>query len=108
MLYADLTGLPDWIQVAQTFGVPVVILGVFIFGLWRIAAWFAPRFDRVIDKHIGFLDAMEAATSDMGGRLHEVNAAINRLAAVQQKTSENVAALADDVRKIVALSNKGS
>lgn len=43
-------------RVASNFGVPVAILLCGGFVGWRAATWLAPRVDKMIDRHITFVD----------------------------------------------------
>lgn len=60
--------MADWLTLLQTFGLAVVILVFLAFGGWKLAQWLAPRFDKVFDRVISFVDKVER-TDDRLNRL---------------------------------------
>ena len=46
------------LQVAERLGVSVAVLAAMAFALWRTLIWFAPRADKMIDAHVGFVNGL--------------------------------------------------
>lgn len=58
----------DWSQLIQNFGIAVAILIFLAFCIISVARWMAPRFDRLMERWLSFID-----------RLSTQNARIDRL-----------------------------
>lgn len=55
----------DWLQIAQTFGVPVAVMAAMLVAVFRGAKWFAPRLDKLFDRHNAFLDSMAGTQTEI-------------------------------------------
>jgi hypothetical protein len=68
-------------QFIERLGLPVGLVVVALFGIWRIARFLAPLGKQVVSKHIEFLDATEnqqARTVDAIERQTELLSGISR------------------------------
>jgi hypothetical protein len=83
----------DWVQVAQTFGLPVVLLLLLLLALWRVLRWTGDNVVKpLVAKHLEFMDSamkamgtlatnMEAQTRSLAqitGALSTVQARLDR------------------------------
>ncbi len=48
----------DWQEVTR-FGLPTFILAAVALALWRFSAWFGPKADTVIAKHVELIDTLK-------------------------------------------------
>ena len=50
----------DWLQIGQSFGVPVLLLVFIGLGLWRAGMWMATTVIKpIMERHLRFLDTLE-------------------------------------------------
>lgn len=61
--------MTEFIQIAQSFGIPVAMLAVLIFFLWRVLVWLKPRVDAMIDSHIKLVENTSEAVKNTADTL---------------------------------------
>lgn len=69
-----------WLALLRDFGVPVAMLAAIGVGLWRIAAFIAPRFDKMVERHVGFIDAVQKTDAEHGVALVALTVELRSLA----------------------------
>lgn len=55
----------EFTDVASKLGVPVAVMGAMGLFFWRVAAWFAPRADRLIDAHIDLVESIKSHNEEI-------------------------------------------
>lgn len=84
----------DWFDIAQSFGLPVVMLFVVVWGLSKVAIWLGHRVVvPVMERHVKFIDKLEGSVEKQSDNL-------DRMATSQE-------ALAEDLRTLVGKANEG-
>ena len=54
------------LDILERFGVPISMLSVIVFSLFRTASWLAPRIDRLISRHEQLLGKLEDELENHG------------------------------------------
>ena len=49
----------------QALATPVGVLAVIVVTMWRASRWMAPLLDKLVSRHVQFLDAVEKNTTAM-------------------------------------------
>lgn len=63
----------DWMQVAQTLGVPVCILFAFAFAVWQGLRWAARTIaEPIVKRHVEFLGKVEMALDQQTKTLQSI------------------------------------
>lgn len=72
----------DWLQVAQSFGVPVAILVTGGLGIWRCVVWLGREVVKPIsDRHVKFIDDTTKAIDEIVKTQHIMQASMLRMEA---------------------------
>ena len=85
--------MPDLWQHGPTIGVLAILLA----SMWQSARFFAPRFDRVVERHIQFVDALEKKFETVSQHIESQTETMDRLIAyaeAQEKRLERLEAIA--------------
>jgi hypothetical protein len=78
-------------ETLEKFGLPLVILVVLAWAIWRVAVWLRPWFERVLNAHLAFVDSVRESQV---GLTKEVERAQIKMAQQSVRTEEQVARLA--------------
>lgn len=78
-------------ETLERFGIPLVILGIVLWAIWRVAVWLRPWFERVLNAHLAFVDSVRESQV---GLTKEVERAQIKMAQQSVRTEEQVARLA--------------
>ena len=69
-----------WLQIAQSFGLPVGILAVVLFALWRVLIWAGANVVApLVAKHLAFLDRILAAQDAQTDALAKITGALSKV-----------------------------
>lgn len=78
--------LPAWEAILNRWGLPIVILIVVAYAVYRATRWLGPRADRLIESHLHLVDtletklvATEANTSQAVKRLEQIEATVEEI-----------------------------
>lgn len=61
----DVTEPNDWESIANRWGLPILLLLAVGWAVWKVARWLAPRIDRLVDSHVGFVNAIEGRVENL-------------------------------------------
>lgn len=71
----------EWVQVAQTFGLPVALLLILLAALWRILRWLAENVVLpLVRKHLEFLDKAMGAMDRVAANVEAQTATSAKIA----------------------------
>lgn len=68
----------DWLQVINAVGFPAAALIAVVYMLHRTAEWIAPRIDRIITKHVEFIEALERSNKLHSQELASMDATLKQ------------------------------
>lgn len=72
--------MPDLWQ----YGVAVGVIGVLFGGIWRSAQWLSPRLDKLLDRHMQFLDMLESEITVVRNNATGTAASLGKLTEIAQ------------------------
>lgn len=76
------------VSLLDRYGVPVVLLAIIGWGLYKTATWLAPRIDRLINRHEKLLDTLEVELSNSGELLKQHGELLVRMDENQSRVLE--------------------
>ena len=59
--------------ILNRWGLPVVMLGVVCYIVWRIARWAEPLARMLVNRHVDFVDSMDAKMDDLSSKTDQTN-----------------------------------
>jgi hypothetical protein len=74
----------DWEGVLNRWGLPILLLLVVGWAVWKLARWIAPRIDRIVDSHVKFVDSLDQRVGKLEDGGEE---AIRLLRSIDQKVT---------------------
>ncbi len=106
MLLAD-TG-PDWIQVAQNFGVPVMCMVALSYAMWRIGKWIGIYILKPLsDRHLIFIDqvagSLTAATTNITSLTQSLEAVADKMREIADGRKDELAKFDHILNKLTEL-----
>jgi len=72
-LTAQLQGLNEWEALLNRVGWPVLIIFVIGFMAVRVGKWLAPRIDKLVDTHLGFVESLKGELKSIDGKVAQAN-----------------------------------
>lgn len=79
---------PAWLIFLERFGLPVALLAVILYGMFKAARWIAPRIDKLIGRHEELLDTLEGELTRNSDVLAQLGANQAQLGETQDKILE--------------------
>lgn len=73
--------LSQWEAVLNRVGWPVLIIFAFGFLAVRVGKWLAPRIDKLVDAHLGFVESLKGELKSIDGKVSQTNEKLDDLAA---------------------------
>ena len=89
-------------EFGKQFGFPALCLAVLAVATWRILAWAAARGDRILERHILFIDAVQQTASEQALQHAAQTAALDK----QTKILEEQTAILKGIRASSAVQSK--
>lgn len=70
----------EWFEIAKTFGLPVTLLLILLFGVMRTVKWLATNIVKpAFDRHMKFLDQVEANLVESEETLKQMSLSLKAL-----------------------------
>jgi hypothetical protein len=94
----------DWIEIGRSFGIPVAVMAVMMFGVWSLARWIGteliiPLRNTIVSKAIVLFDKVEKTLDTLDKNISEVvsgmetyNKVLSNLEAASKLTAERIVA----------------
>lgn len=92
----------DLMEFGKQFGFPALCLTALGVAIWRILAWAAVRGDRVLERHILFIDAVQRVTAEQALQQAAHAAALHK----QTKILEEQTAILKGIRASSAVQSR--
>jgi hypothetical protein len=63
----------DFNALVQSAGFPTACVAVIGLALWKTLRWLAPRFEKVMDRHIAFVDRTETLLTNTSKKVDDIH-----------------------------------
>lgn len=70
----------DFVQIAQTFGIPVALLLIILWGIWRAGTWAATKVGEPLTARcVAFIDSVEKSVEDNSKSIAAMTNAVEQI-----------------------------
>ena len=80
--------MDDWLKVLNTLGVPVGVMLVMVFSIWKFFGWAAPRADKLIDSTQDTMKRVAVSSEQSAEALERLVPVSETSAALLQKVAD--------------------